>query len=146
MGYRIPIYGVQLIRERSVTVDLKKITCAEDAAKICIEYLEGVDREHFITLLLDTKHNLRGIHTVSVGSLDSSVVHPREVLKPAILANSSAIIIAHNHPSGDPTPSQEDIKVTHRLVEASRIIGIELLDHIIIGERRFVSLRTEGYI
>lgn len=146
MNYRIPVMQVQLVKERSMTSEIKQIRCAEDAFKICKQYLEGVDREHVIALLLDTKHQVRGIHTVSVGSLDASIIHPREVLKPAILANSSGIIVAHNHPSGDPAPSQEDIAVTRRLMEACRIIGIDLLDHIVVTDERFSSLKALGYL
>lgn len=146
MSYRIPVVQIQLVRERSMVSEIKQIRCAEDAANICQAYLHGVDREHVVVLLLDTKHQVRGIHTVSVGSLDASIIHPREVLKPAILANSSAIIVAHNHPSGDPTPSPEDITVTKRLAEACRIIGIDLLDHIVVGDERFTSLKSQGYM
>lgn len=146
MSYRIPVVRIEMVRERSMASEVKQIRCAEDAARICQAYLEGVDREHVIVLLLDTKHKVIGIHTVSVGSLDASIIHPREVLKPAILANSSGIIVAHNHPSGDPTPSQEDIAVTRRMAEACKIIGIDLLDHIVVGYERFCSLKEQGHM
>jgi DNA repair protein RadC len=84
------------------------------------------------------------IHTVSIGILDSSLVHPREVFKDAILASSASIIVAHNHPSGDPTPSVEDKRVTQRLYEAGQILGIDLLDHIVIGDNKWVSLKQLG--
>ena len=99
------------------------------------------DREHFIVLCLDTKHNITAVHTASIGSLNAAIVHPREVVKVAILATAAAVIVAHNHPSGDPTPSEEDIALTERLVSAGRILGIEVLDHLVLGDQRFVSLR-----
>ncbi|WP_258111598.1 RadC family protein [Alicyclobacillus sp. SP_1] len=143
---RLPIYGVQLVRERSLMSEVKVIRSADDASDVMTQYLDGADREHFVVILLDTKHRVRGIHTVSIGSLDASIVHPREVLKPAILGNSSGIIVAHNHPSGDPTPSPEDIAVTRRLAEACKIMGINLLDHIIVGDGRYSSLQALGYM
>lgn len=135
-----------MVRERTIASGVKQIRCAEDAWEILRTYLDGVDREHFVVMVLDTKHNVRGIHTASIGSLDASVVHPREVLKVAILGSASGIIVGHNHPSGDPTPSPEDIAVTKRLSEACRIIGIDLLDHIVVGDERFSSLKAQGYM
>lgn len=99
------------------------------------------DRESFICLHLNIKHCVLSYEVVSIGSLNSSVVHPREVYKGALLSNAAAIIILHNHPSGDPTPSAEDITVTKRLIDAGNILGIELLDHLIFGESGFISLK-----
>ncbi|MTI84963.1 MAG: hypothetical protein FH756_13985 [Firmicutes bacterium] len=92
-------------------------------------------------LLLDIR---TCFHTVSVGTLNSAQVHPREVFKVAIISNSAAIILGHNHPSGDPEPSHEDIEVTNRLVEAGQILGIEVLDHIVCGDSKYISLKTKG--
>lgn len=83
---------------------------------------------------------------LSMGSLNASIVHPREVFRAAIKRSSASIVCVHNHPSGDPTPSPEDIQLTHRLVEAGTIIGIEVLDHVIIGDQRFISLKEEGFM
>src|SRR5690606_3834022 len=91
-------------------------------------------QEHFCILCLNTKNKIVGVHTISIGSLNSSIVHPREVFKAALLNNANAIICLHNHPSGDPEPSRDDIETTRQLVQAGEIIGIEVLDHIIIGE------------
>lgn len=107
--------------------------------------MQGLDRENFVVLLLDTKNKVIGINTVSIGTLNSSLVHPREVFKPAILASAAALILAHNHPSGDPKPSREDIEVTKRLIEAGGLLGIQVLDHIIVGDY-CVSLKEQGYI
>lgn len=97
-----------------------------------------------ICLHLDIKHAVISYEIVSVGSLNFSVVHPREVFKGAFLANAGAVIVYHNHPSGDPEPSAEDITVTKRLVDAGKILGIEVLDHIIFGDRGFISLKELG--
>src|SRR5690606_34740273 len=109
------------------------------------QYLDGADREHFVVLLLDTQNQIIGIHTVTVGTLDASLIHPREVFKSAILANAASIILAHNHPSGDPAPSAEDRSVTRLLTEAGVTIGIEVLDHVIVGDGlRYHSFREAG--
>jgi DNA repair protein RadC len=102
--------------------------------------------ESMVMITLDTKNNITGLFTVSQGSLNSSIVHPREIYKRAILQNAASIIIAHNHPSGDTTPSQEDIAVTKRISEAGKLLGIELLDHIIVGDIGFCSLKERGII
>jgi len=96
------------------------------------------------SFLLDSKNRVQRINTVSIGILDSSLVHPREVFKDAILASAASIIVAHNHPSGDPTPSIEDKRVTQRLYEAGQLLGIDLLDHIVIGDNKWVSLKQIG--
>jgi DNA repair protein RadC len=106
--------------------------------------LKDKKKEHFITLLLDTRNQLIGVTTISIGSLDSSIVHPREVFKEAISASSASVIFVHNHPSGDPQPSEDDIKLTKRLVEAGEIMGIEILDHIIVANEAHVSMKAKG--
>jgi len=95
---------------------------------------------------LDVKNQPTAINVCHIGSLNASIVHPREVMKTAIMSNSASIIVAHNHPSGKPEPSQEDIDVTKRLAEAGKILGIELMDHLIIGEDTFISLKEKGYL
>lgn len=103
------------------------------------------DREQFLTVILDNKHKVIAIDQVSVGSLTASIVHPREVFKAIVLANAAAFICVHNHPSGDPTPSKEDIEITRRLKEGAELLGIRLLDHIIVGRGSFVSFVDDGY-
>jgi len=110
------------------------------------EEMRYLDREHFKVILLNTKNHLLGIEVVSVGSLNASLVHPREVFKKAILKSAAGIILVHNHPSGDPQPSEEDKHVTYRIAEAGEIIGIEVLDHVVIGDGRFASLRERGFM
>ncbi len=138
----IPIYRVTLVREGHAHYGT--LRHSQHAEGIIQRYLEGTDREHFVVLLLDKKNKVIGINTVAIGSLSSTVVHPREVFKPAILANAAAIICAHNHPSGDPTPSPEDKATTRKLVEAGKILGIQVLDHIIVGDERAYSFADEG--
>lgn len=99
-------------------------------------------REHFIVLLLNARHEVKGKETISIGSLNASIVHPREVFKPAVLASAASIILVHNHPSGDSEPSEEDVAITRRLVEAGDLLGIGVLDHVIIAKRGVVSLRS----
>ncbi len=123
---------------------LDKIASPQDAATYLMDRLRFLRKEHFVTLHLDTKHQIVGEEVVSVGSLNASIVHPREIFKTALKRSAAAVICAHNHPSGDPTPSEEDIQVTQRLVAAGKILGVEVLDHIVIGDKRYISLRERG--
>ena len=144
---RVNIVRIQMVRESSLLYPQRRIRMAEDAVGLFLKFLQETDREQFFLLCLNTKNEPTAIHTVSVGSLDASIVHPREVYKTAILANSAAVIVAHNHPSGDPTPSNQDLEVTKRLQEAGELLGITVLDHIIVGtEGAYVSLREGGYM
>lgn len=134
---------------RSVSVDpLSRpvVNSPQDVAHIVMEEMRYLDREHFRVISLSTKNHVLGISSVSVGSLNSSLVHPRECFKEAIRRNSNAIILLHNHPSGDPAPSQEDIKVTRRLAEGGKILGIEVIDHVIIGDNRYISMKEQGIL
>jgi DNA repair protein RadC len=101
-------------------------------------------REHFVALYLNARNALIKLETISIGSLNTSLVHPREVFHPAVRELAANIILAHNHPSGDVTPSQEDIELTHRLTSAGELMGIEILDHLVVGGRRFTSLKSRG--
>lgn len=118
----------------------------KDAADYMMDRLRFHLKEHFFVLHLDTKNRLIGEEIVSIGSLDSSIAHPREIYKTALKKSAASIICLHNHPSGDPTPSFDDVKVTRRLVEAGQILGIELLDHIIIGENCYISMQEKGWL
>ncbi len=122
------------------------IRSPQDVAHIIMEEMRFLDREHFKALLLNTKNQLIHIVTVSIGSLNSSLVHPRELFKDAVRASAAAVILIHNHPSGDTTPSREDIDITKRLIDAGQIIGIEVLDHIIFGKSSWVSLKEKGFM
>lgn len=104
------------------------------------------EKEHFLTLYLNARNVMIHKETVSIGSLNANIVHPREVFRPAIARAAAALILIHNHPSGDVTPSQEDLNLTARLVEAGRLLGIEVLDHVIVSSRNYLSFRSESYI
>ena len=134
LPYDVAIYRVALVRESSVQLPSGRLRDSRAVAALVRERLQGADREHFIVILLNRKNEVVGINTVSMGSLTASVVHPREVFKPAILGNAAAIICAHNHPSGDPFPSSEDRALTARLVQGGKLLGIEILDHVIVGD------------
>ncbi len=107
---------------------------------------ERSDREEFIVVLLDAKNRMIGFHVVSVGSLTSSLVHPREVFKIAILGNAASVVLVHNHPSGDPTPSAEDQSITQRLIDLGTVLGIRILDHSVVGDGRYVSFVDDGLL
>jgi len=116
-----------------------------DVARIFMDEMKHFDREHFRAAFLNTKNQIIRVVTVSIGSLNASIVHPREILKPAIAASAASIVLVHNHPTGDPAPSREDIEFTKRFAQCGELIGIELLDHIIIGSERYQSLKEGGY-
>ena len=118
----------------------------EDASDFLMEEMRHLKQEHFVAVFLDTKNQVIHKKTIFIGSLNASIVHPRELYREAVKRSAASVIALHNHPSGCPDPSQEDIQVTRRLVEAGKMIGIEILDHIIIGDRKFVSLKEKGYL
>lgn len=146
--YTLPGFRVALVREPGVKLaERPSLRTPAEAARVLAEYIGERDREVFVVALLTIRHRLIGAHTVSIGCLSSSLVHPREVMKPAILASAACLVLAHNHPSGDPEPSGEDVALTRRLVSAGTLLGIEILDHIVIGEAgRFVSLKERGIL
>ncbi len=117
-----------------------------DVSFLLMEEMRYLDREQFRTVSLNTKNQVIETEVVSVGSLNSSIVHPREVFKNPIRRSANSLILVHNHPSGDPTPSKEDIAVTARILEAGKILGIEILDHIIIGDNKYSSLKEKGLL
>ena len=117
-----------------------------DVAFLLMQEMRYLKKEVFKILLLSTKNSIISIEEISVGSLNSSIVHPREVFAPAVKRSASGLIAVHNHPSGDPSPSREDIETTTRLVKAGEVIGIKLLDHVIIGDGKYISLKEEGLI
>lgn len=121
------------------------IATAEDVVALCSPQLRGLDREHFWALALNTKNGLLRIIEVSIGSLNASIVHPRELFRDAVRVSASSVVVVHNHPSGDPTPSGADIQLTRRLVKAGDVLGVEVLDHVVIGDGgEYASLRDLG--
>jgi len=143
----VPIYKIMLVREGRVPCYNQQIRSSADASMLLHTYLADVDREYFVILLLNQKNRVLGVNTVSIGSLTASIVHPREVYKSAILSNAASIICGHNHPSTDCQPSREDRAITSRLVEAGRLLGISILDHVIIsGTGKYFSFADENML
>jgi DNA repair protein RadC len=124
----------------------RKICSPKDVYVLMYPKMREQKKEKFITLCLDTKNQVLKEEVVSIGSLNASIVHPREVFKSALMESSASVIMVHNHPSGDPSPSREDIMVTEKIVEGGKLLGIDVLDHIIIGDGRYVSLKDEGFV
>lgn len=142
----IQIVSIKMVKENNLEYGSNQISSPKDAADIFRKFIGDYDREALVVLTFDTKNKINSITVASIGSLNSSIVHPREVFKTAILSNSASIIIGHNHPSGDPSPSKEDISITSRLKECGKILGIELLDHVIIGDNNYISLKEKGLL
>ena len=138
---RVDIVSIKMVREGSTKYENRKIETPFDAYVLLKSFLEDSDREKLMVICLDTKNQPINICTVSVGTLNSSLVHPREVFKTAILSNSNQIMLAHNHPSGISAPSSEDKAMTSRIKDAGVILGIELIDHIIIGSNEYFSFK-----
>jgi DNA repair protein RadC len=145
--YRVPVYQLALAREGSAcySADRKQIRSAQDIDALLRPMIEDLDREVFIVVTLDTKLHPIGVNVVSSGTLNQSLVHPREALKLAILQNAAAIAFAHNHPSGNTEPSRDDQVITDRLRKAAEIMGIRVLDHVILGQPgEFYSFAVSG--
>ncbi|WP_303103743.1 JAB domain-containing protein [Megamonas funiformis] len=143
------IYALKEILERLLKLDKKQkitINTPKDIEDILIPQYRYATQENFIIVLLNAKNNIISIEDIFKGSIDTSIAEPKEIFREALKYPTSAIILAHNHPSGDTTPSIEDIYVTKRIVEAGKILGIRILDHIIIGDNNFFSLKQNGLI
>jgi len=139
--------ALELSKRLEAAADEKRkpiLKSPEDVAAEVRSQLKGKKKEHFLVLCLDTRNRLINCQLVSIGSLDTSIVHPREVFKEAISSCSASVIFAHNHPSGDPEPSKEDIELTKRLAKAGEIIGIDVLDHIIVCDKSYLSLKARN--
>lgn len=144
----ISILKLEVIKERGTRYDNKKIISSKSAYEMLIDIvrMDKQSEEVMQIIALDTKNNVIGLMEVSRGSINSSIVHPREIFKRALMLNASSIIISHNHPSGDATPSREDIEVTKRIKQCGDLLGIDVLDHIIIGEEHYYSFKEEHKI
>ncbi len=143
---RINTYRLKMVKEATNLYSTNTVRCPADAADIMTKFYEEADREILSVILLNVKNKVIGINEVSVGSLTASVMHPREIFKCAILGNAAAIMLAHNHPSGDTSPSREDIEITKIIKDAGKLMDIPLIDHIIIGDNQYTSLKEHGYI
>ena len=135
------------VREIEYSYDKRpKITSMENVVEIVKPMIADSNKEFFMALYLNTKNGVLKQEVISVGSLNANVVHPREIFKTACMISAAYIIVAHNHPSGDPTPSREDIEITKKLYEAGKMMGIELLDHVIIGYDRYYGFKESGQL
>ena len=141
-----PVFEEVVVSEETAKYfDGKSISNSRDIYKL-FRYLSRETKEHFIAIHLDTKNRIICIDRISTGSLGDSIVHPREVFKSVLLSSAASIAVVHNHPSGTPDPSKDDINITKRLKEAGELLGIEVLDHIIIGNGCYISLIEKGYL
>jgi DNA repair protein RadC len=134
-------YSVKKDGDGQAVIVGRSITSPRDSAAALVALLQDEPTEVFAIICLTTKYRVIAYHEVSRGTLDSTLVHPREVFKAALLANAAAIIVCHNHPSGDPTPTVDDIEVTRRLAATGQVVGIEVLDHIVVGDGRYYSFK-----
>ena len=142
-------YRLELVKEESHKYEVETIiSCPKDIYEVLTKVcrIQCNAEEVFILITLNIKNIVTGYFEVHRGTINASLVHPREVFKRALLNNASDIIVAHNHPSGDPNPSKEDIQITERLKEAGNLLGINLLDHIIVGEDKYISLKEKGVL
>ena len=136
------MYVCELTKRRYRGKTPKAIRGPDDVVALVGAKLRKEKRENFIVLLLNARHEVMCVETISVGNLNASIVHPREVFRSALLESAASIVLVHNHPSGDPEPSEEDLAITKRLVEAGNLLGIGVLDHVIVAARGVVSLRS----
>ena len=143
--YALPRFRVTLVRENRAVQPSSPLTTSVAVAAVLRPLFAGLDREHFLVCGLDAKHGIIGVNVVSIGSLNLAIVHPREVFKPLILMNACAWIGAHNHPSGDVAPSQEDRVLTSRLRQGADLLGITLLDHLILTDEHYYSFADQGW-
>jgi len=144
---RISSMRVELVKEKWVSYEgPSRVGSSEAAVQLFRARIGNSDRENFVVILLDAKNKPLGIQTVSIGSLTAAIVHPREVFKAAIVSNAAAVVAGHNHPSGDPTPSREDLEITKRLKESGELLGIGFLDHVILGDDDYVSFADRGLL
>jgi len=143
---RIPRIKLMAIREASLPYPARRISHSQHVFELLHDYFHGHDREEMLAILLDSKNCIIGLHTISIGSLTLSIVHPRETFKAAVLMNAAGLILAHNHPSGDATPSSEDRTLTARLTQAGDLLGIRVLDHVVVGDNRYVSFADQGWL
>jgi len=123
-----------------------RIRSAADVAALSLPRMRDLPREEFVAFLLDTRHRVIETKTISIGHLNASLVHPRELSREGVRRSAAAMILAHHHPSGDPEPSADDVRLTRRLQEAGKLLGITVLDHVIIGDNRYVSMRERGFM
>ncbi|OQW45428.1 MAG: hypothetical protein A4C66_01605 [Nitrospira sp. HN-bin3] len=143
----VPLFRLQVVKKpHSPLYGVPKLMASRDVRNLVKAHFEGRPHEEFLVVFLDAKHRPTGYQVISVGSLTLSIVEPREMFKAAVCMNAAAVLCVHNHPSGDPTPSQEDRALTKRLVESGNLLGIRVLDHVVMGDDRHVSFADEGWL
>lgn len=144
--YNTPLYRVELVQDGRINGTRPRADSPANIADIAREVVGRSPKEHFLLFMLSATNEVIGVNVVSVGTLTASLVHPREVFAPAIVASAAAVVVAHNHPSGDPAPSAEDKTTTKRIVQAGKILGIPVVDHVIIAGTRQFSFRGAGLL
>jgi len=135
----INIVRLEMVKEKSVEYGDSQISQPEDVAKIGFKLLNKADREMFLVICLNVKNQINSVQVASMGTLGSTIIHPREIFKVAIMSNAASVALIHNHPSGNTEPSRDDINITQRLIEAGELLGIRVLDHVIVADDRFYS-------
>ncbi|WP_256717394.1 JAB domain-containing protein [Paenibacillus odorifer] len=143
---KLNVVSLKLVKEATISYRTNVIRNPQDAFEIAKEFIGDEDREHCILICLDTKNKINCIQTIGIGSLNSAIVHPREVFKIAIVSSSASVIFAHNHPSSDCTPSQPDLEISERIKQAGQILGIDLIDSIIVCEDNYYSMKEHNLI
>ncbi len=149
MAYRLKTFRVQFVAERPEYPGGSHCRSSSDVERVAREVYRTLDadKEHFLLLAMDNKNRVNGFKVVSTGSLTASIVHPREVWRSALHLCAAAVVFVHNHPSGDPAPSQEDQEITRRLKETGEVLGIRVLDHVVLGDNeRFFSFSDKGLL
>ena len=134
------------LKEEFKTYETRPLMTAPEKVYSLLKPMMPADKEQFVLLSLNTKNGVIAVRVISIGSLNANIVHPREVFRAAVVDAAAHIIVAHNHPSGDPVPSREDIEITKKLLECGKLLGIEVLDHVIVGEGRHFSMKEAGHI
>ncbi len=145
-GDDLIVIRLQMVKEKIEYYGSKKVRSPADVEEVVRTFIGPADREVFLALNLSTANYINSIHIVSIGSLNQSVVHPRECFKAAMLSNSDSVVLAHNHPSGDVTPSAEDKMITTKLVECGQLLNIRVLDHVIVGEKGYFSFQENALL
>jgi DNA repair protein RadC len=148
MAYRLKTFRVQFVAEPGEFPKGSPCRSSEDVQRVARSIYAGLDadKEHFLLLVMNNKNRINGFKVISTGSLTASLVHPREVWRAALHLCAAAVIFVHNHPSGDPAPSQEDQEITRRLKETGELLGIRVLDHVVLGQERFFSFSDRGLL
>ena len=147
MSYKVRMYRCEMVRDGSVNADTRKVESATDAEPIFRAIIGNSPKEHVVALFLSARGNIAGAEVISVGTLTASLIHPREIFAPALALRAAGLIVCHNHPSGDPTPSREDKEATERLRRAGEILGVPLMDHIILADGgSSFSFRAHGLL